>query len=536
MALLALMILLFWAFAPLLRYGFSIYDDHMYVSENPVVQAGLTLQGVVWAFTTTIANLWHPLTMISHMLTVQLFGLQPGMHHMVNLLLHAANTIILCLLLTRMTALFWPSFFTAALFALHPLHVESVVWISGRKDLLSAFFWLLAIWSYYAWATTGGRRRGLYLATLALLAAGLMSKPMVVTLPIVFVILDFWPLGRLAITEREQLPNRFIHLLKEKWPFFFLSLLAGSINLIAQEGGKRYAATLEISPLEHISSIFIAYVSYIGKTLLPVNLSVVYPLNPGSVSFLLAIAGVTVIVIATWLVIFMRHRFPAIAVGWFWYIITLLPVIGIVRVGIQSMADRYTYIPLIGLFMIVSWGGMAVVQRFSISKQLVTAACIVTLLLCTFISRAQVGYWRDDFSLFQHASLVTKDNWFAYSRLSALLLPQGRIEESLAYADRAIEIRHNDSGAYYNRGVALLNMYRFDEAEKALRDALHYDIGMYENDIQVNLGILYFIKGDMGAYQRVHALLLKISPKHAGMLVEMAKRIPQERLILKQPL
>ena len=197
----ALLVLVFLVFMPALRYGYSIFDDHMYVSENPVVQAGLTLNGVIWAFTSATANLWHPLTLISHMVVVQLFGMQPGMHHLINLLLHMSNALLLCLVLSRMTNAFWPSFFTAALFALHPLHVESVVWLSARKDLLSTLFWLLAMGSYHAYATANTRSHTLYLVTLVLFMAGLMAKPMVVTLPFVFLLLDFWPLGRLKLPD-----------------------------------------------------------------------------------------------------------------------------------------------------------------------------------------------------------------------------------------------------------------------------------------------------------------------------------------------
>lgn len=524
----ALLVSVFLVFMPVSRFGFSIFDDHLYLTGNPVVQAGLTLNGFIWSFLSATANLWHPLTLISHMVAVELFGMQPGMHHLGSLLLHMLNTLLLCLILTRMTTAFWPSFFTAALFALHPLHVESVVWLSARKDLLSTLFWLLAMGSYNAYATAAGRRHIPYLVTLALFTAGLMAKPMVVTLPFVFLLLDYWPLGRFTLPDGGtpvSVVGRLKPLLVEKLPFFALSFVASVINLMTQEGGKRYAAIIELSTGEHVATVFNAYISYIGKMLMPVNLAVVYPLNPGSVSYSLAILGGAIIICATWGALRFSGRNPAVIVGWFWYLGTLIPVIGIVRVGIQSMADRYTYLPLIGLFMAVSWGGMAAVRSFRVNRWVLPGLALIVLTTFALVSRNQVGYWRDDLTLFGHASLATKDNWYAYSRLSALMLLQGQSEEGLTYADRAIGIRYNDAGAHYSRGVALLNLNRLDEAEKALKEALQYDIGMNANDIQVNLGILYCIRGDTSSARKVLELLSDSSPRHAAILEQKIRGI-----------
>lgn len=519
---------LFLVFLPVFRFGFSLFDDHMYLTENPIVQAGLTLNGVIWAFMSTTANLWHPLTLVSHMVVVQLFGMEPGMHHLSSLLLHMINTLLLCLILTRMTTAFWPSFFTAALFALHPLHVESVVWLSARKDLLSTLFWLLAMRSYHAYVTATRRRQTLYLLTLALFTAGLMAKPMVVTLPFVLLLLDYWPLGRLTLPDGSSpvsVAVRLRPLLMEKLPFFALSFVASVINFMVQEGGKRYAALIELSTGEHVAAIFNAYIAYIGKMLLPINLAVVYPLNPGSVPYSLALLGGMLIVGATWAAIRFSGLNPAVTVGWFWYLGTLVPVIGIVRVGIQSMADRYTYLTLIGLFMAVSWGGAAAARRFRVNHWVIAVSALVVLTTCALVSRKQVDYWRDDLTLFHHASLATKDNWYAYSRLSALMLLQGRNNEGLGYADKALALRHNDAGAHYTRGVALLNLNQLDDAEKALKEALQYDIGMNVNDIQVNLGILYCIRGDVSSARKVQELLSDSSPRHAAILEQKIKGI-----------
>jgi hypothetical protein len=366
-------------YLPVLHNGFVNYDDPDYITNNSHVKAGLTWPGIIWAFRSTEASNWHPLTWISHMADCQLFGVNPAGHHLVNVLFHTANAVLLFLLLNRLTGLrseasapqpgaLWRSAFVAAMFAWHPLHVESVAWASERKDVLSAFFWMLSLLAYadYARRVTGDKCRVtgttsispvatthpslFYFAALFFFACGLMSKPMVVTLPFVLLLLDFWPLNRIRSAEFGV--RSAGALLLEKLPFFALTIASCIITRVVQGGALWSSASLHF-PFR-LANALMSYVRYISKTFWPADLALIYPYPH---HWPLAGVIVVTILLVMWSVLFLcwAKRFPYLAVGWFWYLGTLVPAIGLVQVGVQSMADRYTYLPGIGLFIIVAW-------------------------------------------------------------------------------------------------------------------------------------------------------------------------------------
>ncbi len=407
------------AFLPVRHNGFIAFDDASYITENRIVQAGLTWAGVKWAFTTRESSNWHPLTWLSHMLDCELFGMNAGAHHLVNVLFHAANAVLLLLLLYRMTGALWPSAFVAALFAWHPLHVESVAWAAERKDVLSTFFELLAL-LYYARAVTTGNwqltgkkitrpepvlsrvtMQSSHFLRLAfiLFACALMAKPMPVTLPFVFLLLDYWPLGRFPNYEFRV--SSFARLILEKWPFLVLAGASCAVTYLAQ---RDYAVqSLERYPLGlRVENISVSYGRYLLKAIWPVDLAIFYPLlkqlSWGDVGL-----ATGILVIISWLVWRARRRWPYLLVGWLWYLGTLVPVIGLVQVGHQAMADRYTYVPLIGIFVIIAYGMADLAKRLRLDN--VAVAVVGTMMLggCLARTENQLRLWHDDETLFTHA-------------------------------------------------------------------------------------------------------------------------------------
>ena len=346
-------------------HEFTSYDDPWYVG-NPIVRNGLSWEGIRWAFQSTAATNWHPMAWLSHMLDFQLFGKQPSAHHLTNLFFHLASTLLLFLTLKEMTAAFWRSAFVAAMFALHPLHVESVAWVAERKDVLSAFFWFLTMAVYVEYAKRPAR--GKYLAALFIYILGLMAKPILVTLPFVLLLLDFWPLRRIpsAAIERHRIWLAIRLLLLEKIPFFACSLFSSVITYyVQQEGGA--VSSLQIVPINvRITNAFISYAEYLDKTVWPRELAVFYP-YPERILLSKALGAALIVIFISIIAIYLMRRAPYLFVGWFWYLGTLVPVIGLVQVGIQASADRYTYLPLIGIFLILSWGVEEVSRRVALS-------------------------------------------------------------------------------------------------------------------------------------------------------------------------
>jgi tetratricopeptide (TPR) repeat protein len=427
-------------FSQVIHCDFVDYDDPDYVSENPEVSAGLTLHGIVWAFTHTFASNWHPLTWISHMVDSQLFGLNPGGHHAVNLVIHITSTLLLFLVLHQMTGRLWRSAIVAGLFALHPLHVESVAWISERKDMLSTFFLLLTVWSYARYVKS--RSVSAYLQVFSFLALGLMCKPMLVTLPFLLLLLDYWPLRRvsgfgMANTSGEMKPGMLI---REKIPLFGLSLVSCVITYCVQNSG---GAVGSIPLTSRMANALVAYVRYLGKMLCPLNLSVIYPLPPAWHGWQIVGASILLVLVGV-LVVRAGRRWPYMPVGWFWYLGTLVPVIGLVQVGRQAMADRYTYTPLIGVFVLLVWGIADWLERFKYRTAAAVVLAAATLFLCGLSSACQLRYWKNSVTLFSHAINVTTDNALAHNNLATALAASGRKNEALQEHTEALRINPED--------------------------------------------------------------------------------------------
>jgi protein O-mannosyl-transferase len=483
------------------HHDFIELDDRMYVTENSHVQQGLTMRGVIWGFTTFHAANWHPLTWMSHMLDCELFGLQPGMHHVTSLLLHTANTVLLFFLLRLMTGAIWRSAFVAALFALHPIHVESVVWISERKDILGAFFWLLTMWAYTHYVQS--QRFGLYFLTLVFFALGLMSKPMLVTLPFVLLLVDYWPLNRFQFGQSHKNSSlRAVRsltggVLLEKIPFFLLSAGSCILTFLAQQkaGALR---TLDIIPLKiRITNALISYLDYIGKMVWPHNLAIFYP-HPGNIPIWHVIGAGLFLASMTFLsAILVRRgpRFSYYAVGWLWYLGTLVPVIGLVQVGSQAMADRYTYIPLIGISIIISWGLYDLVRKWKNSYMVLTISAGVVLLALITCTWFQVGLWKNSIILFEHAIKATDNNYKAHNLLGIALERQGRLSDALGHYFQAVGYKPDYAEGYYNIATVLMRQGKLKRSVEYYFSALR--IKPEYADAHNNLGVALAKQGKL---------------------------------------
>jgi Flp pilus assembly protein TadD len=496
---------------PARQCDFSGYDDPLYFSENAHVQAGLTWSNVTWAFTTGDAANWHPLTWLSLMLDAEIFGNQPEGPHLVNLLFHLANAVLLFVLFHRLTAAAWRSAMVAALFALHPLHVESVAWIAERKDLLCAFFVLLTLLAYerYARSVAGDSMPAtkdksapsrmthhasvFYSAALVFLAFSLMSKPMAVTLPFLLLLLDWWPLNRFSnfkfqISNPEHRRNHhslFNRLAVEKIPFFGLSLAACLVTFVVQQKGDA-VATLTAFPLPvRIENAFVSYARYLAKTIWPATLATPYP-HPGHWPVALVIFSVLLFVGLCVAAFWSARKFPFVFTGWFWFAGMLVPVIGLVQVGTQSMADRYAYLPVVGLFVVFVWGLAPPVARRNCSKPLVATIALVLLAACAVRTREQLVFWQNDGTLFGHALAVTKNNYAASINLGTWLSKNGQTKEALEQYDAALKMSPTDPLVLYDVANASASLGNYDEAVKDYRRALQFAAG--RPNILNNLG------------------------------------------------
>jgi regulator of sirC expression with transglutaminase-like and TPR domain len=500
----------FTAFWQVTASDFISYDDWNYVTENSHIQSGLTLEGIRWAFTTGYASNWHPLTWISHMLDVQLFGMHPGWHHLINLLFHCANTVLLFLIFHRMTGGLWQSAFVAALFALHPLHVESVAWVAERKDVLSTFFWMLTMGMYVSYVGRPGLTR--YLGLLCCFALGLMAKPMLVTLPFVLLLLDYWPLQRLE--EKKPGISRWSSirfLLIEKIPLLALSAISSIVTYFVQQHGGAMQALETLTPSARIANAFVSCVTYMVKMLWPANLAVLYP-HPGWWPLWKVLGSVAILIVITVVAVRGIKKWPYVAVGWFWYAGTLVPVIGIVPVGMQAMADRYTYVPLVGLFIIVAWGVPEFLKNRPHRKAVLTALSALCLLWLFLLTWTQVGYWRNSITLYDHALKVTDRNsairhnrGVAYHRL-------GKYTQAIADYTKAIEINPQYGKAYINRGTAYLNLGKYTQAIADYTKAI--EINPKYGEAYVNRGAAYSSMGDYTQAIADFDRAIEINPKY----------------------
>ena len=425
--------IVFACFSPALHNGFTGYDDPEYVTENPHVSTGLSVRNAAWAFATAHASNWHPLTWLSHALDCQLFGLAPAGHHFTSLLLHAANAVLLFLWLSGAAGSRGKAACVALLFGLHPAHVESVAWVAERKDVLSTLFWMLTLIAYSAYVRKPGAAR--YCLTLGLFAAGLLSKPMLVTIPVLLLLLDWWPLGRKETWRR---------LLWEKVPMLVLSAGAASAAMWAQARGGSVAAIEQLPLGLRLENAVVSYVRYLGKTVWPTNLAVFYPFPPGGIPVWEVWGSLAVLAAITWATLAVRRDRPWLTAGWLWYLLSLLPVIGIVQVGMQAMADRYLYVPMIGLLMAVTWECRVIAARSAVSARLAAAAAALVLVVCAGFTWRQIHYWQDGVTLFTHAVEVTHDNFVAHDNLGVELDRRGQFEEAMAHYRETLRIKPGD--------------------------------------------------------------------------------------------
>jgi protein O-mannosyl-transferase len=456
-------------YKPVFHAQFVGYDDPEYVTGNAHILSGITLENLRWAFVTNHAGNWHPVTWISLMLNSQYFGSSARAFHAVNLVLHIANTVLLFLWLYGATGAKWRGALVAALFALHPLHVESVAWISERKDVLSTLFWMLALIVYTDYAKTSRISR--YLFALLLFGIGLMAKPMLVSLPFVLLLLDYWPLGRFA--ER-----RIFGLLIEKLPFLAFSIASSVVTLFAQHG-VHAVMPLDLAPIfVRAQNATLACLAYIGKLFWPSSLAVFYPYDRHP-SLLFAFLSLAAVVIVSAAAILIRRHKPYVLAGWFWFLVTLAPVIGIVQVGGQSMADRYTYIPLIGVFVILAWGGWDALNWLRIPPFVQALSASIALVLCAGLTRAQLRHWHDSIALFQHALNITATNDLAEANLGFALAEQGQHDKAIVHYKAVLKNHPRASATVWNNfGKSLVATGKLQEAINAFQNALKIDPSM----------------------------------------------------------
>ncbi|MGD0060626.1 MAG: tetratricopeptide repeat protein [Verrucomicrobiia bacterium] len=524
---------------PVGHAGFLTYDDDLYVTANPHVRGGLTVPGVVWAFTAYHDSNWFPLTWLSLALDCQWFGMNAGGYHAVNVVLHTASTVLLFLVLRRMTGATWRSACVAAVFGVHPLHVQSVAWVAERKDVLSGLFWMLAMGGYARYVEQP--TRGRYAAAVGWYAMGLMAKPMVVTLPFVLLLLDYWPLGRTrwapSVVDHHA-PLRFGALVREKVPFFALAAVSCGVTIWAQHSGGAISS-LERLPLgPRMANAVVSYVRYMKETVWPSGLAVFYPYRAWSPETVV-VAG-AILMAVSGVVIWRARREPYLAVGWFWFLGTLVPAIGLVQVGGQSMADRYTYLPLIGLFIMLCWSVPARAIERRNRKVIAGVAAAAAVMACAALSRVQVRYWKDSETLFRRALDVTRDNWLAQDGLGVVLEQSGRIPEAIGHLEQALRIKPDFPEAQCNLGIALGQAGRIPEAIGHLKEALQIKPDFAE--AHYNLGVALMATGRMPEAIEQFEQALRINPNYAeahcnlGIALGQAGRIPEAIGHLKEAL
>jgi tetratricopeptide (TPR) repeat protein len=494
------------AYAPIFRCDFVNFDDPNYVTENANVQAGLSIQGVAWAFTTTHASYWHPLTWLSLQLDTQLYGFVPRGYHLTNLLLHTVNSVLLFWVLCRMTGATWPSFLVAALFALHPLHVESVAWVTERKDVLSTLFGLLALAAYVVYTQRPGLGR--YLCIILAFTLSLLAKPMLVTLPFVLLLLDYWPLGRWTPSAPARVPWR--RLLWEKFPLLGLSVASSITIVLAQHGGEALRS-LDAFPLAaRIENAILAWVIYLGKAFWPVYLGVFYPHARQGLPLGPVVAAGFVLVGITAVVVREARRRPYLMVGWLWYLGTLVPVIGLVQAGSQALADRFTYVPLIGVFLMVAWGLEEWRQRY----RSLAVLPVLVLSACAVLTWIQVGYWHDSRRLWEHTLQVTGDNYLAHWNLADFYLKKDPPEPQAAVPHMLESVRIRPlAGNHLDTANVLFRLRKLSEAAIQYRKALQLDPNSAE--AYNNLGTICFRQGKLDEAHRLYGEALRLEPFNA---------------------
>ena len=507
------------AYGQILSNGFINFDDEVYLTKNLHIKSGINAETVKWAFTAVVSSNWHPLTLISHALDWSLFKDRAGGHHFISLLLHIGSALLLFLFLNKITKNLWPSAFVAALFALHPLRVESVAWSAERKDVLSIFFGLASLYAYAYYVEKPRVAR--YIFCLILFILGLMSKPMLVTLPFVLLLLDFWPLerwqkalnpinlpiaggtGNQQITKKAKKQKRaaksipgesrsasptISHLFLEKTPFFIFAIVSSILTIWAQNKGGAVASLQKLPFSERIMNASVSYVAYLGKTFWPVDLAVFYPYQhnypdwqvAGALLILLGISG---------LAIYSVKKAPFFLMGWLWYLGTLVPVSGLVQVGRQAMADRYTYLPAIGIGIMLAWGIPYLLSSEKMRRIILAPAAAIVLAVLSILTWQQCGYWKNSVELFNHALQVTNNNYLAHTNLGVALAAEGKNEAAVDNYNAAIRINPNHDNAHYNLANLLAKQGKIDEAINHYREAVRINPNYYlaYNNLGINL-------------------------------------------------
>ncbi len=532
--------------------GFVGLDDDRYIYANPHVTSGLTWEGLRWAFTTSEQGNWHPLTWISHMLDVRMFGVSPGAHHLVGAAIHALTSALLFLFFASTTGAVWPSALLAGLFGLHPLRVESVAWASERKDLLAGLFFVLTLLAYAAYARKPGAIR--YLRVASLFVLGLLAKPMLVTLPLLLLLLDVWPLRRWPGPSSDRRTAGLRRLVLEKAPLLVFSAASSLVTAIAQRRGGAMSTLETIPAPTRIANALVSYIAYLAKTAWPSDLALVVPhpalVSPGggralavpALAAAAALAGISFLATRAW------PRRPYLAVGWFWYLGTLVPVIGLVQVGIQARADRYTYIPLIGIYAMIAWEAAGLTARWPRRKGLVVAGAAAWLALLAVATWAQVGLWRDSETLFRHALAITSRNYLIHTNLGSALEQEGRLREAREQYDLALAVKPDYSLARYNLGTLLRREGDLAGARAQYERVLDVQPGHLEARSNLaavlaamgdragaakqletvsrqdpefapgwyNLGVLRAEAGDLAAAQAAYQTAVRVDPGHAA--------------------
>jgi tetratricopeptide (TPR) repeat protein len=532
-------------FAQTGSFDFINIDDRAYVYENPAVLSGLNWRSISWAFAAIYSGNWHPLTWLSHMTDVTIFGLDPGRHHLVNVLLHTANSALVFYSLRRYTNAIWLSAAVALLFAVHPAHVESVAWIAERKDLLSALFWLLTMIAYerYARETASGSRRTWLVLSVFAFALGLMAKPMLVTLPFALLLMDYWPLGRLK-SVRDLRP-----LVIEKLPFFALTIASSVITFVAQRAGGATLSITEMSMGARFANAAVSYAKYLVTCFYPNDLAFWYPLEPER-DPIPVIGSVVLQLIVTGYAYRKRSRYPFFITGWLWFLGTLVPVIGLVQIGMQDRADRYTYIPYIGVFVIIVWGSAAFLQRFEKGWLIGAGVAAAAFTGLGMLAHRQTAYWQNSQTLYEHSLAVTRNNYFLMSNLclhhikrsdtataerrcSELLLATppsaeafnilgllrsdvGKHDEAITFLNKALAINPNWGILYANRSLAMARQGKIAEAERDLGKAVAIRDGSTSAEAQARLlnviGEAYLKRGDAARANERFAQALELKP------------------------
>jgi len=515
--------MVFAVFWPVTDSEFVRYDDQNYITENIHVSTGLSPENLTWAFTTGHAGYWQPVTWLSLMTDAQVWGLDARGFHLTNLILHAANAGLLFLVLQAMTGALWRSALAAALFAIHPLHVESVAWVVERKDVLSTFFGVLAI---AAWVRHRRRQApGMHFAAFVLLLLSLMAKPMLVTLPLVLLLLDAWPLGRIFARTIPEVPGGparrlpALRLIREKSAFFVAAAVFSVVAFEAQRRGGAMTSLNHLPILAKVGNAVISCVRYLARTLMPQDLAFFYPYPIEGWPWWLVILSATLLAAITAAVIMLRR--PAVAMGWCWYLVTLLPVIGLVQVGAQAMADRFTYVPLVGVFVAVSWGLGELTLAWPRLRKPVVAGALVCLVTLMVLARGQVNTWHDSLRLFQHAIDVTRGNWVVHLNLGDYWADRGSLEDAAREYRAALEVNPDFAQGHNSLGVNLARMGRLDEAMDEFNRALTLDHGLA--DAYFNLGMALAVKEMVGEAIRFYSRGLEIAPGQTRARLELVE-------------